>query len=95
MLLGGARATIPVVNVSGKIVSEVVAELAESHPFAAGWWQLDDGQVVVSLRSRSDGVNVAEIAKHEGGGGHPGAAGFTFPTIEAWLERLDVPPLPF
>ena len=33
---------------------------------------------VISLRSRDDGVNVADIAKEHGGGGHAAAAGFPF-----------------
>lgn len=33
----------------------------------------------VGLRSRKDGVDVSEIAKRYGGGGHPGAAGFPLP----------------
>lgn len=57
--------------------SELIGELAEGHPFAAGWFQRADGVLVYSLRSRRDGVDVAEIARRFGGGGHRNAAGFT------------------
>jgi len=40
----------------------------------------------VSLRSNQGGVDVSEIAKQHGGGGHPTAAGFTLP--EACRESV-------
>jgi uncharacterized protein len=56
--------------------SETVGALAEGQPFAAGWFQKDDGSFVYSLRSREGGVDVSEVAKEYGGGGHRNAAGF-------------------
>ena len=45
----------------------------------------------VSLRSRADGVDSSAIARERGGGGHPGAAGFstdeTVGEIRTFLER--------
>ena len=38
--------------------------------------ELGEGRVKVSLRSRSDGVDVERIARRHGGGGHKAAAGF-------------------
>jgi len=38
---------------------------------------LNKKEIVVSLRSKNNGVNVEQIAKCFGGGGHPGAAAFS------------------
>lgn len=67
---------IPIVNAPHISISELVGELAEGAPFAAGWRQVSDGKFVYSLRSRGDGLDVSEIASVLGGGGHKGAAGF-------------------
>jgi oligoribonuclease NrnB/cAMP/cGMP phosphodiesterase (DHH superfamily) len=68
--------SIPIVNAPYINTSEVVGHLAESAPFAVGWFQRKDGVYQYSLRSRGE-VDVSEIAKRYGGGGHKGAAGFT------------------
>lgn len=47
-------------------------------PFAACYWDTPDGRVF-SLRSTGDGMDVSEIAKQYGGGGHRNAAGFRVP----------------
>lgn len=52
--------------------------MAEGQPFAACYWDTPDGRVF-SLRSTDEGVDVSEIAKKYGGGGHARAAGFTVP----------------
>jgi len=67
---------VPIINTTF-CVSELVGALAEDEPFAIGWFEREDGQVVYSLRSRGDGVDVSKIAKSCGGGGHRNAAGFT------------------
>lgn len=64
-----------VVNAPYVNTSELVGHLAQSEPFAVGWFQRDDGKYQYSLRSRGD-VDVAEIAQCYGGGGHCNAAGF-------------------
>lgn len=56
--------------------SEVAGKLAEGRPFGAVWFQRQDGKIQWSLRSAEDGMDVAAIAKHLGGGGHKHAAGF-------------------
>lgn len=61
--------------------SELIGELAEGEPFALGWFARSDGQIVYSLRSRDGGIDVSEIARQFGGGGHRAAAGFTAPTF--------------
>jgi oligoribonuclease NrnB/cAMP/cGMP phosphodiesterase (DHH superfamily) len=70
--------TVPVVNGSLFMSSEVAGELAQGHPFAAMYAETEKG-VIWSLRSRNDGVDVSEVAKRFGGGGHKNAAGFTLP----------------
>jgi phosphoesterase RecJ-like protein len=49
----------------------------------------EDGTTRVSLRS-NPGVDVASIARHFGGGGHPQAAGATIPTVGKEAERAFV-----
>jgi oligoribonuclease NrnB/cAMP/cGMP phosphodiesterase (DHH superfamily) len=70
--------TVPVVNASMFMSSEVAGELSEGHPFAAVYADTKDG-VIWSLRSRENGIDVSEVAKKFGGGGHKHAAGFTLP----------------
>jgi oligoribonuclease NrnB/cAMP/cGMP phosphodiesterase (DHH superfamily) len=68
---------IPIVNAPYINISELVGKLAESAPFALGWFQRADGIYAYSLRSRGpEGVDVSEIAKKYGGGGHRNSAGF-------------------
>lgn len=57
------------------LISEIAGELAADRPFGACYFDTDKGRVW-SLRSRPDGVDVSEIAKNHGGGGHKHAAGF-------------------
>jgi uncharacterized protein len=55
------------------------------------------GLVIVSLRSSSDGdVDVSVIAKHNGGGGHKNASGFSFPIsdTEKFLKLMNCDFLP-
>lgn len=52
--------------------------MARGEPFAACYWDTADGRVF-SLRSTESGLDVSEIAKLHGGGGHKHAAGFTVP----------------
>lgn len=58
------------------LISEIAGKLAEGRPFGATWFQRSDGKKVWSLRSRDGGVDVSEVAKRRGGGGHRNAAGF-------------------
>lgn len=69
--------TVPCINTS-HLISEIVGTLAEKHPFAVGYFDTKDKRVF-SLRSRQAGLDVSDIAKQYGGGGHPNAAGFTIP----------------
>lgn len=61
------------------LISEVAGELAKDRPFGACFFERADGFRVWSLRARGSGVDVSEIARRRGGGGHPSAAGFQEP----------------
>ncbi|MDT8281461.1 MAG: DHHA1 domain-containing protein [Gammaproteobacteria bacterium] len=71
---------VPVLNASSAYVSDAGNIMSAGEPFAACYWDHANGRSF-SLRSRDDesvpGVDVAEIAKKYGGGGHRHAAGFT------------------
>lgn len=64
------------VNAPASITSELTGELAVSQPYAASYAFVDADVVVVSLRSDPNGLDVSEVAKRYGGGGHKHAAGF-------------------
>jgi uncharacterized protein len=61
--------------------------MAQGHPFAACFW-IDGKEMAFSLRSAPDGLDVSEIAKRFGGGGHQHAAGFRRP----WRAYQSVKP---
>lgn len=75
---------VPSVNCPPEFVSDVAHAVLAKHKdarFAAGYWDTRDGRSW-SLRSDYDGeyrLDVSEIAKRYGGGGHRNAAGFTVP----------------
>lgn len=56
--------------------SEVAGQLAVGRPFGAAFMIDMDGNTYWSLRSTPDGIDVSEVAKKNGGGGHKHAAGF-------------------
>jgi len=58
------------------LTSEIAGELAKGRPFGACYFDRHDGKRVWSLRSAPDGIDVSEVAKSLGGGGHKNAAGF-------------------
>ena len=70
--------TVPACNVPSPWASDAGHLLAQGHPFAACFW-IDGERIAFSLRSAPDGLDVSEIAKRFGGGGHPHAAGFKRP----------------
>ena len=69
---------VPVANLPYTYSSDAGHIMAEGQPFAACYWNTPKGRVF-SLRSAEDGMDVSEIAKSYGGGGHEHAAGFTVP----------------
>ncbi len=66
---------VPVANLPYTFSSDAGNILAQGQPFAATFY-LDGTSAVFSLRSAEDGIDVSEIAKTYGGGGHKHAAGF-------------------
>lgn len=58
------------------LFSDIAGKLAEGRPFGAAYFDRADGKRQWSLRSSDAGVDVSEIAKAHGGGGHRNAAGF-------------------
>lgn len=74
MTIGGHR--VPVANAPYALASDIAGELAQGKPFAATYTDTPEGRKF-SLRSRTGGLDVSEIARSYGGGGHRNAAGFT------------------
>ena len=71
--LAGHR--VPAVNTT-VLMSEIGHRLSQGRPFSATYFISDEGKVVWSLRSTDQGIDVSEVAKQYGGGGHRNAAGF-------------------
>lgn len=67
---------VPVLNAPYFLASDASHIMGEDELFAACYYDTPNGRVF-SLRSSSDGMDVSEIAKQYGGGGHKHAAGFT------------------
>ncbi len=67
---------VPVLNASSAYVSDAGHIMSIGEAFAACYWDHPDGRSF-SLRSAENGIDVAEVAKIYGGGGHKKAAGFT------------------
>ncbi len=76
MVIGGYD--VPVLNASSAYVSDAGHIMSAGEAFAACYWDHANGRSF-SLRSAEEGVDVAEVAKIYGGGGHKHAAGFTVP----------------
>lgn len=74
MNIGGHN--VPIANLPYIHVSDAAHELAKGEPFAGCYWDTPKGRVF-GLRSTDAGVDVSEIAKQYGGGGHRNASGFT------------------
>ena len=67
--------TVPAVH-SAILTSQIGEYLSNKYPFCLIWHQ-KNGRRYFSLRSRTGGISVAEIAAQYGGGGHTHAAGFS------------------
>jgi uncharacterized protein len=76
---------VKIVNCTVDLTSEVCGEMAVGMPFAMAYFERGNGERVYSLRSAPDGLDVGEIAKAYGGGGHAHASGFTLKTPEVKL----------
>jgi oligoribonuclease NrnB/cAMP/cGMP phosphodiesterase (DHH superfamily) len=73
---------VPVANLPYIHSSDAGHILGENEPFAACYWDTPTGRVF-SLRSSETGVDVSDIAKQFGGGGHKHASGFEISYEEA------------
>lgn len=58
------------------LFSDIAGTLAQGRPFGAAYFDRSDGKRQWSLRSNDEGIDVSEVAKLHGGGGHRNAAGF-------------------
>ena len=78
------RHEVWVCNLPYTLCSEAGHILAQGQPFGATFY-LDGTSAIFSLRSTEEGIDVSEIAKLYGGGGHKHAAGFKVPhNIVKW-----------
>lgn len=71
--------SVPIANVPFFMASDAGNIMSVGEPFAATYFDGADGLRKWSLRSQPDGMDVSEIAKNFGGGGHSHAAGFSLP----------------
>lgn len=76
MIIGGHD--VPVANIPYTLASDAGHLLATGEPFGVCYWDTPEGRVF-SLRSTDAGLDVSEIAKGYGGGGHRNASGFRMP----------------
>lgn len=74
MTIGGHD--VPVASLPYTMVSDAAHLMAKGEPFAACYWDTEQGRVF-GLRSADDGIDVSAIAMQYGGGGHRHSAGFT------------------
>lgn len=80
MQIGGHD--VPVASLPYTLVSDAAHAMAQGEPFAACYWDTPDGRNF-GLRATEAGLDVSEIAKQYGGGGHAKAAGFRVPRTHA------------
>ena len=82
---------VMVVNAS-HWMSEIGSRLAPDCDFAMIWyWDHEAREAKVSLRAFHDAVDVSEVAKKYGGGGHKKAAGFQLPPGKHIEDLFDKP----
>jgi uncharacterized protein len=87
---------VPIINASYTSISELLDRIMieRNCPLAVGWRMRNDGKISFSLRSRGD-LDVSEIAKRFGGGGHKHAAGFERTIVDLmFLANGAIEPLP-
>jgi oligoribonuclease NrnB/cAMP/cGMP phosphodiesterase (DHH superfamily) len=76
MVIGGYD--VPVASLPYVMGSDAGHLMAKGEKFSACYWDTAEGRVF-GLRSEESGLDVSEIAKQYGGGGHVRAAGFKVP----------------
>lgn len=80
MVIGGHN--VPIANLPYTLVSDAAHAMTKGEPFAGCYWDTPEGRVF-GLRSTDEGVDVSEVAKQYGGGGHRNASGFKVPFAKA------------
>lgn len=80
MKIGGHD--VPVASLPYTLSSDAGHLMATGEKFAACYWDTETGRTF-SLRAADGGMDVSEVAKGYGGGGHAKAAGFTVPRSHA------------
>ena len=78
MVIGGHE--VWAVNLPYTFAADAGHLLSEGQPFAATYWKQPNGWYF-GLRSKPDGLDVSEIAKQYGGGGHRHASGFNIKSL--------------
>ena len=86
MTVGGEFVPVANATVFYSEVGEALCEMHPGIPFAAYYMDRADGMRQWGLRTKKDDVDVSEIAKKYGGGGHRAAAGFVQPSPVALRE---------
>ncbi len=76
LVIGGHD--VPAASLPYTLTSDAGHLMAQGEVFAACYWDTPDGRSF-SLRSTDEGLDVSEIAKLYGGGGHRNASGFRVP----------------
>lgn len=81
---------VPIVECEKSLASDVAHSLLQRHPEApfAACYCREKGVGRMSLRSEDSRVDVSEIAKSFGGGGHRNAAGFQMDFDTFWPKRV-------
>ncbi len=87
MTIGGYN--VSVANLPYTLTSDAGHILAKDEPFAGCYWDTPQGRVF-SLRSTDGGVDVAEVAKQYGGGGHRHASGFRLSFADASKLEMEL-----
>lgn len=80
MVIGGHD--VPVASLPYTLTSDAGHKMAQGEPFGVCYWDTAEARIF-SLRSTDEGLDVSEIAKQYGGGGHRNAAGFRVPRDHA------------
>ena len=82
--------TVPCINTT-TLISEIGNAISQDYPFAMMYFDTEDKRIY-SLRSSENGIDVSEIAKKMGGGGHFNAAGFSTGLNSVLINKIN--PLP-
>lgn len=79
---------VPAASLPYTLTSDAGHIMAQGQPFAVCYWDTPTGRTF-SLRSTEAGIDVSEIAKKFGGGGHRNAAGFAVSLKDALAFEME------